>query len=52
MLATAKRARQLIARQNRENMTGPMRPLSEAVSELEAGKIKILSESEPGTEEE
>ncbi len=52
VLATAKRARQLIARQNRENMTGPMRPLSEAVAELKAGKIRILPESEPGTEEE
>lgn len=53
VLATAKRARQIISRQSNENMDVPVisKPLSEAVSELYDGKVKILPEEE-NTEEE
>ncbi len=53
VLATAKRARQIIARQSNDNMDVPIisKPLSEAVSELYDGKVKILPEEE-NTEEE
>lgn len=53
VLATAKRARQIIARQSNDNMDVPIisKPLSEAVSELYDGKVKILPEEET-TEEE
>lgn len=48
VLATAKRARQIIARQSNDNMDVPIisKPLSEAVSELYDGKVKILPEEE------
>ncbi len=55
VLATAKRARQIIARQSGENASGLQvsKPLSKAVKELNEGKIRILPENEeaPGTEE-
>lgn len=48
VLATAKRARQIIARQSKDDMDIPMisKPLSEAVAELNEGKVKILPEEE------
>lgn len=53
VLATAKRARQIIARQSKDDMDIPMisKPLSEAVAELNEGKVKILPEEETSTEE-
>ena len=53
VLATAKRARQIIARQSGENTPGRQvsKPLSKAVKELNEGKIRILPENEE-TEEE
>lgn len=53
VLATAKRARQIIARQSKDDLDIPIisKPLSEAVSELYDGKVKILPEEE-NTEEE
>lgn len=49
VLATAKRARQIIARQAKDDPDIPIisKPLSKAVSELNDGQIKIL----PGDEE-
>lgn len=46
VLATAKRARQIIARQTREGSEAPVisKPLSRAVQELNEGKIKVLPE--------
>ena len=54
VLATAKRARQIIARQSGDNLDviQVSKPLSKAVSELYEGKIKILPESEEEMEEE
>lgn len=48
VLATAKRARQIIARQTRGDLNVPVisKPLSKAVEELDAGQIKILPEEE------
>jgi DNA-directed RNA polymerase subunit omega len=48
VLATAKRARQIIAHQTDPNYDGPMisKPLSKAVQELNAGQIKVLPEEE------
>jgi DNA-directed RNA polymerase subunit omega len=48
VLATAKRARQIIARQTRGDMNVPVvsKPLSKAVAELNAGEIKILPEED------
>ncbi len=53
VLATAKRARQIIARQSGESAPGLQvsKPLSKAVKELNEGKIRILPENEE-TEEE
>lgn len=53
VLATAKRARQIIARQSGEddNVIVVSKPLSKAVAELNEGKIKIMPEEE-GAEEE
>lgn len=53
VLATAKRARQIIARQSNDNMDVPIisKPLSEAVSELYDGKVKIMPEEENPEEE-
>ena len=50
VLATAKRARQIIERQDPENLNIEVisKPLSRAVEELNAGKIRIL----PSDEEE
>ena len=44
VLATAKRARQIIARQSGESTAGLQvsKPLSKAVKELNEGKIRIL----------
>jgi DNA-directed RNA polymerase subunit omega len=55
VLATAKRARQIIARQSSDdlNVKHVSKPLSKAVSELNEGKIKILpSITEEETKEE
>lgn len=48
VLATAKRARQIIARQNADDlgMMSVSKPLSKAVKELNEGKIKILPENQ------
>lgn len=52
VLATAKRARQIIARQSRDDLDvlTVSKPLSKAISELNEGKIKILPEDEETTE--
>lgn len=54
VLATAKRARQIIARQSRDDLDIPIvsKPLSKAVSELNEGKIRILPEEDEGTSAE
>ena len=48
VIATAKRARQIIARQSGDNLDVPIvsKPLSQAISELNQGKIRILPEEE------
>jgi DNA-directed RNA polymerase subunit omega len=48
VLATSKRARQIIARQTKGDPNVPMisKPLSKAVEELNNGEIKILPEEE------
>ena len=48
VLATAKRARQIIARQSKGDLNVPnvSKPLSKAVSELYDGKIKVRPEEE------
>jgi DNA-directed RNA polymerase subunit omega len=53
VLATAKRARQIIARQSRDDLDVMQvsKPLSKAVAELNEGKIKILPEEETTGEE-
>ncbi|MDO4323632.1 MAG: DNA-directed RNA polymerase subunit omega [Lachnospiraceae bacterium] len=53
VLATAKRARQIIARQSKGDLDvlAVSKPLSKAVSELNEGKIKILPEEEEQAEE-
>lgn len=52
VLATAKRARQIIARQADDDPNVPVisKPLSKAVSELYEGKIRILPEEEAAEE--
>lgn len=47
VLATAKRARQIIARQSKDdlNVIKVSKPLSKAVRELNEGKLKILAET-------
>lgn len=54
VLATASRARQIIARQSKDDLgiLTVSKPLSKAVSELYEGKIKILPETEEMEEEE
>lgn len=54
ILATAKRARQIIARQAGDNLDviAVSKPLSKAISELNQGKIKILPEDEAVEQEE
>ena len=54
VLATAKRARQIIARQSRDDLDIPVvsQPLSKAVAELHEGKIKILPEEDETIQEE
>lgn len=53
VLATAKRARQIIERQSKGDLDvmTVSKPLSKAVQELNEGKIKILPETEEATEE-
>ncbi len=53
VLATAKRARQIIARQSKGDLDvmTVSKPLSKAVAELNEGKIKILPEDGEATEE-
>lgn len=46
VLATSRRARQIIGSANSEELTRGKKPLSVAVDELYKGKIKILSEEE------
>ncbi len=54
VLATAKRARQIISRQMKgdENAKMIAKPLSKAVSELNEGKIRVLPEEQKAGEEE
>ena len=53
VLATAKRARQIIARQSKGDLDvrTVSNPLSKAVAELNEGKIKILPEEDETAEE-
>lgn len=53
VLATAKRARQIIDRQAKgdSSVMKIKKPLSKAVQELNEGKIKVLPETEENTEE-
>jgi DNA-directed RNA polymerase subunit omega len=46
VMATAKRARQIIAEEERSHIPVGRKPLSEAVSELEDGLIRIVSKDE------
>lgn len=46
VMATAKRARQIIADEDYRSIPGGKKPLSEAVSELEDGLIRITSKDE------
>lgn len=46
VLATSRRARQIIGSSNAEEITQGKKPLSVAVDELYKGKIKILTEEE------
>lgn len=46
VMATAKRARQIIADEEGGSIPGGKKPLSEAVSELEEGLIRIVSKDE------
>lgn len=52
VLATAKRARQIISRQMKgdERAMEISKPLSKAISELNDGKIKVLPEETPEAE--
>lgn len=52
VLATAKRARQIISRQMKgdEDALAISKPLSRAVSELSEGKIRVLPEEQPEAE--
>ena len=43
VMATAKRARQIVANEAHGALSGSKKPLSEAVSELEDGLIRIVS---------
>ena len=54
VLATAKRARQIIARQSKGDLDvlAVSKPLSKAVAELNEGKIKVLPEEEEQQTEE
>ena len=52
VLATAKRARQIIAGETPLVEASGKKPLSIAIQELENGKIKILSEEEAAAQEE
>ena len=54
VLATAKRARQIIDRQSTGDLDVPVisKPLSKAVDELYKGEIKILPEQEDESEED
>ena len=53
VLATAKRARQIFARQSKVDLDvrTVSKPLSKAVAELNEGKIKILPEEDETAEE-
>jgi DNA-directed RNA polymerase subunit omega len=46
VMATAKRARQIIAEEDHSGLPSGKKPLSEAVSELEDGLIRIVSKDE------
>lgn len=46
VMATAKRARQIVNDDEGSILTGGKKPLSEAVSELEEGMIRIVSQDE------
>ena len=46
VMATAKRARQIVGNGSRSTLEGGRKPLSEAVSELEEGLIRIVSQDE------
>ena len=49
VIATAKRARQLIAGEEAAVPSYGKKPLSVAIEELHKGKVKIVSEEEPET---
>ncbi len=53
VLATAKRARQIIARQSKNDLNVPVisKPLSKAVEELYSGELRVLPEEETSEEE-
>ena len=46
VMATAKRARQIVGNGSHSTLEGGRKPLSEAVSELEEGLIRIVSQDE------
>ena len=46
VMATAKRARQIVGDETYSTLAGGKKPLSEAVSELEEGLIRIVSQDE------
>ena len=46
VMAAAKRARQIVGSEESSALTGGKKPLSEAVSELEDGLIRIVSQDE------
>lgn len=46
VMATAKRARQIVGDETHSELSGGKKPLSEAVSELEDGLIRIVSQDE------
>ena len=46
VMATAKRARQIVSDDTHSALMGGRKPLSEAVSELESGLIRIVSQDE------
>lgn len=47
VMATAKRARQIITQNNETEIRTKKKPLSEAVEELSSGRVRIVGENEP-----
>lgn len=54
VMATAKRARQIVGRQSKGDLNVPVisKPLSKAVEELADGELRILPETEAEDEED